>query len=233
MRGREVQEYHVFLASPGDVQANAMRFEPTSKLSRTAGAARGVRFQVVDWENYSTAGLGRPQELITRQVLERFRTTLALVIVIMAQRFGTPTGASDSGTEEEVRWALESHADCGFPEVKFFFRDIEQFIGPTDPNQLAQAVDQWQRVRKFRQDIETSRSALYKTYSEPADFEAILRDDMAVWFHDEARPWSATPVAAPPVTGDPLLHPTKYFQESPGLHRVLTVHRQQLIRIPG
>ena len=103
------REFHVFLASPGDVteerdQARAY----FDHLNRTAAARWNTRFQVVDWENFASAGLGRPQQLITEQTLERFRPSLALVIVIMAQRFGSPSGEFTSGTEEEVRWALRA-----------------------------------------------------------------------------------------------------------------------------
>src|SRR6516165_9024246 len=109
MRGRELNEYHVFIASPGDVQAERSSIRAYfDHLNRTAALASGVRFQVVDWENFSTAGAGRPQDLITKQTLERFSDSLVLVIVVMAQRFGTPSGVSESGTEEEVRWALRS-----------------------------------------------------------------------------------------------------------------------------
>lgn len=84
--------------------------------------------EVVDWENYATVGVGRPQELITVQTLERFRDSLALVIGIMGQRFGSPTGKAESGTEEEFNWALESHRQTGFPEIKWFFRRIDRFV---------------------------------------------------------------------------------------------------------
>ena len=86
----EVKHYHVFLASPGDVEderkAVGAFFE---SYSRIHGTSRGLSFDVVDWENYSTAGVGRPQELITRQTLERFRESLVLVIGIMDQRLGS------------------------------------------------------------------------------------------------------------------------------------------------
>jgi hypothetical protein len=38
---------------------------------------RGLRFEGIGWENYSSAGVGRPQELITQQTLKRFRPSLA------------------------------------------------------------------------------------------------------------------------------------------------------------
>jgi hypothetical protein len=142
MRGDRTDVYHVFIASPGDVQVerNSVR-SYFAHLNQAVGQAWGVQFQVIDWENYSTAGIGRPQELITRQTLERFRASLVLVIVVIAQRFGTPTGGHESGTEEEIRWALASQVETGYPEVKFFFRNIPQFIAPPDPMQISEAVE--------------------------------------------------------------------------------------------
>src|SRR5215472_4632280 len=124
---RRVRTYHVFLASPGDVEEerNAVR-DFFDRYNRTSAAPRGLRFEVVDWENYSSAGVGRPQELITRQTLERFRSSLALVVGVMAQRFGSPSGTHESGTEEEFEWAVDSWRATGFPEVKWFFREIAQ-----------------------------------------------------------------------------------------------------------
>jgi hypothetical protein len=92
----------VFLASPGDVVAERQyvrRF--FDEYNRHTAHIWKARFEVVDWENYATIGVGRPQELITQQTLEKFRESLAMVIGIMAQRFGSPTGKADSGTEEE------------------------------------------------------------------------------------------------------------------------------------
>ena len=77
IRGRPLGEYHVFIASPGDVEAERASIRAYfDHFNRTTAQAWGVRFQVVDWENFSTAGVGRPQELITAQTLERFRPVL-------------------------------------------------------------------------------------------------------------------------------------------------------------
>lgn len=62
--------------------------------------------------------MGRPQELITQQTLERYRESLALVVGIIAQRFGSSSGTHESGTEEEFEWAVKNQAKSGFPEVK-------------------------------------------------------------------------------------------------------------------
>jgi len=111
-----------------------------------------VRFEVVDWENYATIGVGRPQELITAQTLERFQESLALVIGIMGQRFGSPTGKAESGTEEEFNWALESHRQTGFPEIKWFFRRVKRFVAPPDPSDIEYALEQWRVGEAIRRE---------------------------------------------------------------------------------
>src|SRR5215510_4137517 len=102
-----IRQYHVFLASLGDVNDERQTVrEFFESYNRHTAQLWGVRFEVVDWENYASIGVGRPQEIITQQTLERFKDSLALVVGLMAQRFGTATGKADSGTEEEFRWAL-------------------------------------------------------------------------------------------------------------------------------
>jgi hypothetical protein len=68
-----LNRYHVFLASPADVnekrQAVRQFFD---RYNQSTAHLWGVRFEVVDWENYASIGVGRPQELITQQTLDRF-----------------------------------------------------------------------------------------------------------------------------------------------------------------
>lgn len=100
--------YHIFLASPGDMtEERQMVREFFDRYNRNTANPHQLEFKVIDWENYSSIGLGRPQELITRQTLEKFKNSLVLFIGLLGQRFGTPTGGYDSGTEEEF---YRSHA---------------------------------------------------------------------------------------------------------------------------
>ena len=105
----------------------------------------GPGSRLSNWENYATIGVGRPQEMITRQTLEKYRESLALVIGIMAQRFGSPTGKAESGTEEEFNWALESHKTSGFPEIKWFFRKVDKLELPPIPTRRTQ---RWSNGRR-------------------------------------------------------------------------------------
>ena len=149
---RSLRQYHVFLASPGDVGAERQHVRKFfDEYNRHTAQIWNARFEVIDWENYGTIGVGRPQELINQQTLEKYRDSLALVVGIMGQRFGSPSGKAESGTEEEFNWAMESHKRAGFPEIKWFFRKVDKLELPADPDEADAALDQWRKVRAFRQ----------------------------------------------------------------------------------
>ena len=70
---RTIKQYHVFLASPGDVSVEREHVRKFfERYNQTIAQLWNVRYDVVDWENYSTIGVGRPQELITGQTLEKY-----------------------------------------------------------------------------------------------------------------------------------------------------------------
>ena len=194
LKPHDVAEYHVFLASPGEMnpeRQEVRRFFDEYNITTTS--TRGLRFVVVDWENYSTAGVGRPQELITSQTLERFRDSLALVIGLMGQRFGSPSGTHESGTEEEFEWAFNSHLQTGFPEIKWFFRKVDKFIAPSDPELLDDAVEQWKKARAFRQRLEKEKRLFFKEFINLTDFREVLRKDLSLWLNAPERPWAQLP----------------------------------------
>jgi DNA replicative helicase MCM subunit Mcm2 (Cdc46/Mcm family) len=184
-----IKQYHVFLASPGDLaQERQLVRQFFDRYNRHTAHLWGVRFEVVDWENYSTIGVGRPQELITQQTLERFRDSLVLIIGLMAQQFGSPTGMADSGTEEEFRWALEAHRTRGVPEIKWFFRRIDRFVAPPDPDAISEALAQWKKVHAFRQELKASE-IFFTEYQDVTGFQEVLESDLSRWLADRTRPW--------------------------------------------
>lgn len=200
LQPRQVDEYHVFLASPGDVDAERREVRRFFDEYNRELAAHGTpaRFQVVDWENYSLAGVGRPQDLITRQTLERFRGSLALVIGVMDRRFGSPTGVRESGTEEEFEWALAQHDASGYPEIKWFFRRAPADAGaPADDAQAG-------KVRAFQQRIQDSRRLLYQQFADTADFARVLRADLGQWIPWMLRNPQRTPAPAAAAAALPL-----------------------------
>ena len=74
LRAHKVDTYNVFVASPGDVGNERLKVRQFfDRYNRNYAEPRGLRFEIIDWENYSSAGVGRPQELITEQTLERYK----------------------------------------------------------------------------------------------------------------------------------------------------------------
>nr|VFJ57322.1 MAG: NACHT domain-containing protein [Candidatus Kentron sp. FM]VFK11812.1 MAG: NACHT domain-containing protein [Candidatus Kentron sp. FM] len=224
-----LDQYHIFLASPGDVNAERRHVRGFfDRFNRDTAPLWNARFQVIDWENYATIGVGRPQALITRQTLEKYRGSLALVIGIMGQRFGSPSGEAESGTEEEFHWAMEYHRQHGFPEIKWFFRKVDNLTLPPDPDKLAEAVKQWKKVLAFRQRMESpppgaGHPVFYAEYSYTEDpgaagFAEVFDQDLNRWLADPARDWvkqanaaasatssaSSAPVSSPPASSTPI-----------------------------
>lgn len=193
LKPRPVDVYHVFLASPGDVNGERQHVRRFfDDYNRHTAHLWGAEFKLIDWENYATIGVGRPQELITRQTLEKFKDSLALVVGIMAQRFGSPSGKAESGTEEEFEWAKQTHDETGFPEIKWFFRKIEKLELPVAPDEADNALDQWKKVRAFRRRMQDLNDPIFYTeYPSPGDFGRVFDHDLNLWLNDPTRPWGA------------------------------------------
>jgi len=209
LKPTNIAEYHVFIASPKDMdrERQAVR-DFFREYNRNTVRALGVRFEVIDWENYSTIGVGCPQELITRQTLERYQKSLALVIGLLGQTFGCPTGTHESGTEEEFQWALDAHQAHGFPEIKWFFRRVDQFIAPPEPERIQTALEQWEKVRRFQRRLrEGEPPVYYKEFDDSRSFLDILQKDLSLWLSDPAHPW---------LTQRDRQLPTQHRAEVPG-----------------
>ena len=211
---RQLNQYHVFLASPGDVSVERRHVRQFfERYNQHTAQLWNVRFEVVDWENYATIGVGRPQELITEQTLEKYRDSLALVIGIMAQRFGSPTGKAESGTEEEFNWAMEYHQKHGFPEIKWFFRKIDSLEMPTNPGKAREAIEQWEKVLAFRRRMQDLNNPVFHTeYPGPIGFRDVFENDLNLWLADPARPWVPQREATTKFTTTALSPPSKYYE---------------------
>jgi len=148
--------------------------------------------KVIYWEHHSNSGVGRPQTLITEQTLNEYRNSLVLVVGLLGQRFGTPTGDYESGTEEEfataMRFRNEQH---DWPEIKCFFRNSWAKQGaPDDPDKLIEAGSQWKKVKEFKNRLQTGEPPLYTVdFPTTDDFQIIFSQDIERWLNDPARPW--------------------------------------------
>ena len=98
-----------------------------------------------------------PQQLITSQTLERSRFA-SPGYWHGRSRLRPPTGR---GTEEEFNWALDSYRKTGFPEIKWFFRKVDEFKAPSDPARIVEALEQWEKVLAFRERLNKGTPPLF------------------------------------------------------------------------
>jgi len=206
--------YYVFIASPSDMSQERQLVHKFFKYYNNAIAKNwGVRFEVIDWENASSIGIGRAQGLINSQTLEKYRESLALVIGLLGQKYGQPTGEAESGTEEEFNWAFDNNKKHGFPEIKWFFKKIDKFVSPPDPDRIQEALDQWKKVRDFKERLKTSETEMYfKEYGDIEEFKEVVKNDFSLWLADDSRAWSQNVRRANTGTTPVVLPPIKYFQ---------------------
>lgn len=102
----------------------------------------------------------RPQAVINRQLIDK----ADLIVAVFWKRFGTPTGVSASGTQEEIERAITQGK-----RVLLYFSEIED-IRDSDDSQKA-------LVKSFRDGL--SAKGLYWTYRSRAEFEKLFRTHLA------------------------------------------------------
>lgn len=83
-----ITQYNVFIASPGGLEAEREAFRSSlEKYNRQDGNARQVQYSPVGWET-TLRGVGRPQELINRDVEQS-----DYLVLLLWDRWGTrPSG---------------------------------------------------------------------------------------------------------------------------------------------
>jgi hypothetical protein len=153
----------VFLASPGDVpdEREAVR-QATAELNESL-RPHGFEIEILGWEQRGPAA-GRAQADIDKDV-ERCDVLLG----ILAERWGTPTGESSSGFAEEWELARDRYKRTGAPDLWLYFRESASAEGE-------QAADpERERVRAFRKEIEDQQIAFYKSFRTAAEFTVLIR----------------------------------------------------------
>ena len=189
-----IKRYHVFLSSPGDMEEerNEVRnfFDKWNDTN-----SYGIQLKVIGHDTHATIGAGHPQDLINKQLLEQFRSSLVLFIGLLGQRFGTPTKNAGSGTEEEFNWALKQRRQRKksapyepFPEIKLFFRN-KPFEAPLNVAAVEAALEQYKKVAAFKENCQSGKSPIYYKEFQSKDFRQVFGDDLRLWLSHPDRPW--------------------------------------------
>lgn len=187
-----VKEYHVFLSSPHDMEKERNEVRAFFHQWNYVSMAFGVRLTVIG-ESDANIGIGHPQDLINKQVLERYKDSLVLYIGLLGQRFGTPTRNAGSGTEAEFNWVLKRwrqglKLNQTVPEIKLFFRN-KPFECALDIDAIEAALEQYRRVAAFKQRCIQGRPPLYYKEFRDNQFVEIFGDDVRLWLSHPDRPW--------------------------------------------
>lgn len=128
------------------------------------GEPRGFWIKHQHWSSDSHPEMGdRPQAIINRQMID----DSDIIVAIFWQRFGSPTGVAESGTEEEIRRATRLGK-----KVMVYFSDLESVAGPAD---RAQA----QMVADFRRLLREKRQGLYASFPSRDHFRSEFTRNLA------------------------------------------------------
>jgi hypothetical protein len=170
---RPVQQISIFLASPGDVEAERQfAREVVEEIDRTIAKSRDLTLHVTGWDTHTYPSYGADgQAIINSQIgtMEEYD----LFVGIMWNRFGTPTPRAESGTEEEFRRAVRALDENGQPHIMLYFSQQAANLNSQ------QAIEQKSKVLEFRQQVHAR--GLARDYSDPAGFEKLFRQNLTQW----------------------------------------------------
>lgn len=154
----------IFVASPSDVSDERLRMEEIIReVNLTAGEPKGVRLELLKWETNTFPSAGeRAQQVINTQIGDAYD----IFVGIMWGRFGTSTGAYDSGTEEEFLRAKRRYDSGDQLDIMFYFKD--EAIPPSKID-----VSQLTKVKNFQSAI--SSGVYFRTFNTVDDFEKLFR----------------------------------------------------------
>jgi formylglycine-generating enzyme required for sulfatase activity len=164
MTNRNRQAIKLFVASPADVLTERATIEKViAQINQTMGPSLGFVIEIIRWENI-TPGMGRPEQVIIDQAEI---SDCDIFVGILWNRFGTPTGLANSGTEEEFLIAYESWRQHRSPNIMFYF--CQQGANLQTEDELNQKL----KVIQFRKAI--ADQGLFAEYTTPENFEMLLR----------------------------------------------------------
>lgn len=158
----------VMIASPGDVaeERNLIR-DIIHEWNDIHSMQTNSVLMPVGWETHSSPDLGgRPQSLINKNVL----SFCDLLVGVFWTRIGTPTGASESGTAEEIR----IHVDAGKPAMVYFS------TAPVAPETLD--PEQYSALKEFKNWCKGK--GLIEEYDNLAAFSDKFRRHVQIMLRD-------------------------------------------------
>jgi hypothetical protein len=172
-----IQVIRVFLASPGDVVSERLAVRAIiEEENHNHFNHAGYNLEVVGWETHASPGKGRPHPQCR---INPLIDDCQLFIGILGARFGSPTGRSESGTQEEYEYALSLLANPDLPlcDIKIYFYDYSPKLSQVDPEQLM-------KVKEFKQKLGEGKQIYYWTVDTLEEFKREFRRHISEWFQE-------------------------------------------------
>ena len=158
-----IQLFRVFVAAPSDVIVErGLIGDLLTEWNIQHGARCRARVELISWHTHTHPAAGkRPQALINKQAFD----ACDIVTAVFLERFGSPTGADESGTVEEIKRGIRMKKS-----VMVYFSD-----NPA-PRKRGGA-SQLEKIAAFKKKL--GQRALYHTFSDPASFQKAYRQHLA------------------------------------------------------
>ncbi|WP_115526659.1 MULTISPECIES: hypothetical protein [Xanthomonas] len=160
----DAKVFKVLIASPGDVEEERDAIpEVIARWNNTNAETSSIVLLPVKWETHSAPLLGdRPQGIINEQLVK----SCDMAIGVFWTRLGSPTGASESGTAEEIEWFIE-----GGKPVMVYFSSRQ-----VDPTKLD--LDQYKALKEFQKKMQ--KLGLTGSYNSVTDFKEQLLNQITI-----------------------------------------------------
>lgn len=172
MRPKTAKLIQVFLASPGDVARERRAAQRAiAWVSDHVAKPQGWRVEPRMWERDVLPGSGKDAQSIINEQIGEMRT-IDVFVLIMRDRFGTPTPRAGSGTEEEYDRAVaarKGRREPKRPHLLLFFGEPSPKAEPS----------QSKKVEAFKS--EAGKTAMWVSFRGVADFERQFRDVLTKW----------------------------------------------------
>lgn len=195
---KNARVFSLFLAGAGDVvEEQAVVRQLVEEWNVQHGLSQEGLITVTSWKTstYPDAG-AEAQELINRQVVD----DADIVVGVFWTRFGTPTAAADSGTQEEIERSIAAGK-----KVMVYFSDRAVAPSALDSKQYA-------KVQSFKKKY--ADRGLYSSYKDLDEFRSNFRTHLSRLMNDLLRPSADERVLPPGENKDTVIEigfPTRYW----------------------